>query len=173
MHHAATASGATAKHQAESRPTAAADRDHRRRHVPTPMRMSTAGLQLLSASLVAAWQFRVAVLGGVASTMLAVGGSPAPLPRSLLSHTLGDGMVLQRAPQAARLFGFAPAGTTVTTTFGERTLGPSTADSSGTWRQDLPPTAAGGPHDLTVSASTGQNATLHGVLFGDVFVCGG
>ena len=104
----------------------------------------------------------------------AVDGSPPPaLPRSLLSHTLSDGMVLQRAPQAARIYGYAPAGTTVTTTFGGRVLGPSTADSSHTWRQDLPPTAAGGPHDITVSASMGQNASLRGVLFGDSYVCGG
>ena len=68
-----------------------------------------------------------------ATTML--GLSPPPLPRSLLSHTLGDGMVLQRAPQAARIYGYAPAGTAITTTFGGGTLGPSIADSSGTWRR--------------------------------------
>jgi hypothetical protein len=106
---------------------------------------------------------------------VAVGGGPPPLSRALLSHTLGDGMVLQRAPQSAMIFGYAPAGTTVTTTFDGHALEPlSTADASETWRQALPPTAGGGPpHDIAVSASTGHNATLRGVLFGDVFVCGG
>ena len=99
-------------------------------------------------------------------------GSPPPLPRSLLSHTLGDNMVLQRAPQAAMLFGFVPSGTKVTTTFMGRAL-VTTADSSQTWRQDLPPTAAGGPYNISVSASTGQNASLTAVMFGDVYVCGG
>lgn len=40
----------------------------------------------------------------------------APVPFTL-SKTLGDHMVLQRAPASAVVYGFAPAGTTVKTVF--------------------------------------------------------
>lgn len=79
---------------------------------------------------------------------------------------------------AARASGFtrrvceSRAGTSVKTGFNGATL-TSTAGADGTWRQALPPTAAGGPYNLTFSASTGESAALSNVLFGDVYICGG
>jgi sialate O-acetylesterase len=92
-------------------------------------------------------------------------------------------MVLQRAPQAAIIWGFTTPNSTVTTMLlggglpvgGVAGMEPmiSTADVNGTWRQALPPTAAGGPHTITVKSSAGESATMKDVLFGDVFLCGG
>ena len=90
-----------------------------------------------------------------------------------LSATLQDSMVLQRAPASAIVWGFAPAGTVVTTTFNGQKI-TSTADSSTVWRAKLPPTAATGvPQTLSFAASTGETAALKDVLFGDVYICGG
>ena len=89
-------------------------------------------------------------------------------------------MVLQRAPASAVVWGFAPKGTTVTTTIGGTTI-TSTANSTTVgaphccvWRATLPPTAANATaQTISFAASTGERATLTDVLFGDVYVCGG
>jgi hypothetical protein len=90
-----------------------------------------------------------------------------------LSATLQDHMVLQREPAAAVVWGFAPEGTTVDTVFAGHTI-TATADNTSVWRAKLPPTpATKTPQTITFTASTGENATLSDVLFGDVYVCGG
>lgn len=89
-----------------------------------------------------------------------------------LSATLGDHMVLQRAPASASVWGSAVAGTVVTTTFNNAKY-TSTAGTDGIWRQRLTPTVAGGPYQIGFAASTGETASLTDVLFGDVYVCGG
>lgn len=90
-----------------------------------------------------------------------------------LSATLQDSMVLQRAPASAIVWGFAPEGTTVTTTFQGKVI-VSTADDTTVWRAKLPPTPASStPQSINFVASTGEKASLVDVLFGDVFVCGG
>eukprot|EP00440_Ansanella_granifera_P036161 gb/GFBE01039235.1/.p1 GENE.gb/GFBE01039235.1/~~gb/GFBE01039235.1/.p1 ORF type:complete len:533 (+),score=95.89 gb/GFBE01039235.1/:1-1599(+) len=89
-----------------------------------------------------------------------------------LSATLGDHMVLQRAPASAVIWGFAPPGTEVKTTFNGATI-KSTAGPDAIWRAHLAPTPAGGPYLVTSTASTGETASLSDVLFGDVYVCGG
>jgi hypothetical protein len=90
-----------------------------------------------------------------------------------ISASLGDNMVLQRAPQAATVWGFAAPGTTVKTTF----LGDvytSTAGADTIWRQALPPQpATTTPATITFTASTGESGSLSNVLFGDVFFCSG
>ena len=58
-----------------------------------------------------------------------------------VSNTLGDGMVLQRAPAAAVVWGFASPGVAVTTTLGGSVMA-SKADAEGVWRQALPPQPA-------------------------------
>eukprot|EP00746_Dinoflagellata_sp_MGD_P167752 gnl/MRDRNA2_/MRDRNA2_98627_c0_seq1.p1 gnl/MRDRNA2_/MRDRNA2_98627_c0~~gnl/MRDRNA2_/MRDRNA2_98627_c0_seq1.p1 ORF type:complete len:540 (+),score=86.72 gnl/MRDRNA2_/MRDRNA2_98627_c0_seq1:89-1708(+) len=89
-----------------------------------------------------------------------------------LSATLGDHMVLQREPASAVIWGFATEGTIVTATFnGEKYT--SKAGKDTVWRASLKPTPAGGPYNISVSASTGQTTALLDVLFGDVYVCGG
>ena len=50
----------------------------------------------------------------------------------------------------------------------------ATANADGVWKQTLPPTAASStPRRITFSATTGENATMENVLFGDVYLCGG
>ena len=86
-----------------------------------------------------------------------------------LSKTLGDGMVLQRAPAAATVWGFASAGSVVHTTFGGQTH-TTTTDATGVWRQVLPPTPATKSEQMIVFNSSEGNAHLS-VLFGEVFLC--
>jgi hypothetical protein len=90
--------------------------------------------------------------------------------RNFLSATLGDHMVLQRAPQQAYVWGYT-AGATVTTAFNNQTFTAKT-DVNGTWRQALPATEASGrTYMLTFKGSAGESASLNDVLFGDVFIC--
>ena len=99
---------------------------------------------------------------------------PPPIRRGLLSDALGSHMVLQRAPAAAVIWGFSPAGSTVKTTLDSRAPAlTAAADAGGVWRQALPPAEAGGPHTIRVESSAGATAVLADVLFGDVYVCGG
>ena len=82
-------------------------------------------------------------------------------------------MVLQRAPSTATVWGFAPEGTVVTTTF-DGVHHRANASSEGVWRTSLPPTKAGGPYTLRFSEPTGTTTIeLTDVLFGDVYACGG
>lgn len=100
--------------------------------------------------------------------------APSAPIRSFLSQTLGSNMVLQRAPQQAVVWGFAAAGTEVTTQFDARKPMSTKADADGVWRQVLPATEASGePHTLNFKASTGESAQMDNVLFGDVYLCGG
>lgn len=93
-----------------------------------------------------------------------------------LSNVHGDNMVLQRAPQTTTLFGFAPPGTVVTTTFRSTNL-TTTATALGEWRQPLPATPASPPsaggEAIAFACSTGEAFALRNVLFGDVVLCGG
>ena len=91
---------------------------------------------------------------------------------SLLSNVFGDGMVLQRAPARAMIFGAATPNATVTTTVGTLSF-TSTADADGIWRQRLPPANASRT-GVNISVSSGNlTAHLKDVLFGDVYICGG
>lgn len=99
----------------------------------------------------------------------------------------GDHMVLQQAPFQAVVWGFAPAKEALTLTLlntrsndvvdmpAELTPFNSTAF---TWRVVLPATASGNPaapHTLILHAgpSAPELASLHDVLFGEVWVCSG
>lgn len=97
------------------------------------------------------------------------------LGKGLLSNTLGSNMVLQRAPQQAIVWGFAAAGTKVSTTMtGHSASFTATASADGVWRQKLPATPASPtPYSLSFKASTGETALMENVLFGDVYLCGG
>ena len=109
---------------------------------------------------------------------------------TFLSTTLGDHMVLQRAPQQAVLWGFTTPGAVVTTTMAPSACFDSgdnstndldcglqvftaTANSNGTWRQKLPPTPASKlPYDFICNSSgpLRESAQISDVLFGDVYV---
>ena len=93
---------------------------------------------------------------------------------SLLSNVFGNDMVLQRAPSVAILFGVSnTSGATVTTKFAGKTYS-TTTDAKKVWRQKLPPQPASlVGANISVVSSVGESAQITGVLFGDVFMCGG
>ena len=78
-----------------------------------------------------------------------------------LSNTLGDGMVLQRAPKAAVVFGLGTPGETVTTTFKGAALPAAVVGADGVWRQALPPTVASkDATTISFAGSSGGSAVL-------------
>lgn len=82
-------------------------------------------------------------------------------------------MVFQRAPQKAHIWGWSRSpGATVTARFNGKVY-TTTASNDGSWGIFLDPTPAGGPHEIQVSSSASESATLQDVLFGEVWVCGG
>mmetsp|Transcript_20487 Transcript_20487/g.62479 ORF Transcript_20487/g.62479 Transcript_20487/m.62479 type:complete len:609 (-) Transcript_20487:572-2398(-) len=91
-----------------------------------------------------------------------------------LSNTLGDGMVLQRAPYSALLWGFGSPGVAVVASFDGQSLPPETVASDGIWRIRLPPTEArSSPSNISFVSTDGSNVLLRDVLFGDVYLCSG
>ena len=100
-------------------------------------------------------------------------------------------MVLQRAPKAARVWGYTPLKCEpVTVTLDgkpvQARLTPEESMYYNThcmsslslieqckWVAVLPATPEGGPHTITASSSSYGKATITDVLFGDVWICGG
>jgi len=97
------------------------------------------------------------------------GPQPAP-PPGLLHAMFQDHAVLQRS-QPIRIYGDAPAGTSVSVTLGAASAA-GTADASGHWTATLPAMQAGGPYTLTATGG-GKSETASDVLVGDVFLCTG
>ena len=96
-----------------------------------------------------------------------------------LSH-FHDGVVLQRGGRGSTIAGFAPKGSAISTSFIPGSP-PQTviAGHDGRWTMLLPPVPASkSPSTLvfTRAAKPGApptaTATLHDVLWGDVFLCG-
>ena len=86
-----------------------------------------------------------------------------------LPRVIGDGMVLQRE-QSISIWGWASAGEKVSLKIkGENFV--TTADKAGNWEIELPPQAAGGPHELEIRGK--NEITIRDVLFGDVWLCSG
>jgi len=93
-----------------------------------------------------------------------------------------DGMVLQRAPQSATLFGFdstTEAEAFVSCTLNGETLGiqrasvvATSSDQDGDWVVTLPPQLATTMCDISV-VSGDEELTLTNVIFGDVWLCSG
>lgn len=96
-----------------------------------------------------------------------------------LAAPLGSHMVLQRDSAKVVVWGFTTPGATVNTTLSggptHEVLFLSTrAAQDGTWRQRLPATAASMiAYTLSFVSSSGENASIVDVLFGDVYICGG
>ena len=119
------------------------------------------------------------VQGG--STLIEIPGRSQDDERlTFLSTTLGDHMVLQRAPRQAIVWGFTTPGAKVTTDMamsgmkGQRMV--SVAEHDGTWRQLLPPVVGSKiPWNFTFVSDgpAKETATMTDVLFGEVFLCGG
>ena len=107
-------------------------------------------------------------------------GDAGRIEECRLSNVLGDHMLLQRAPVAARLWGFGKPGATVSVTTTSKSQPPisATVASNGSWSvflQPQPASTSGSAVGVNFSfvCSTGESFSLADVLFGDVYVCGG
>lgn len=80
-----------------------------------------------------------------------------------------DSMILQR-DEKVKLWGWASANEKITIRFKGKVYR-TTAGTEGNWAIQLPPTSAGGPYQIDITAS--NKITLHDVLFGDVWLCSG
>jgi len=89
-----------------------------------------------------------------------------------LSNTLGDDMVLQRAPLQAVIYGTANANAKITVTVSDR-VASGTSGDDGSFFVALPPFEKGGPYTIQVNSSSGETTSLRNVLFGDVWFCSG
>ncbi|XP_037534033.1 sialate O-acetylesterase [Nematolebias whitei] len=83
-------------------------------------------------------------------------------------------MVLQKAPQRARLWGYGLEGSEVTVYLSGPVTHKTTPATvtAGIWRVTLDPVEAGGPYNVT-AVSQNSSRTLTNVLFGDIWLCGG
>ena len=101
--------------------------------------------------------------------LVAIGAPPTTLT---LPRVLDSDMVLQRAPKAARLWGWAKPLERVTAQLDGTVAGSTTADPLGSWNLTLPPQFASTNHTLAINATSGGRV-LTGVGFGDVYLCSG
>lgn len=86
-----------------------------------------------------------------------------------LPRLIRDSMILQR-DEKIKLWGWAANHGKVQVRFNGRTY-QAKADANGNWEVHLPPTKAGGPYNMEITA--GNKITLHDILFGDVWFCSG
>lgn len=80
-----------------------------------------------------------------------------------------DSMILQR-DEKVKLWGWASTNEKIAIRFKGKVYR-TTAGTEGNWVIQLPPTEAGGPYQIDITAS--NKITLHDVLFGDVWLCSG
>lgn len=86
-----------------------------------------------------------------------------------LPRLIRDSMILQR-DEKIKLWGWASGHEKVQVRFNGKVY-KTTADAAGNWDVHLPPTKAGGPYNIDITA--GNKITLHDILFGDVWFCSG
>ncbi|MBG6235854.1 sialate O-acetylesterase [Pedobacter sp. CAN_A7] len=86
-----------------------------------------------------------------------------------LPKLISNGMVLQRA-DTTNIWGWASPKENIKLSFKHKTY-QTTADQHGKWSIKLPPQAAGGPYEMTFTAS--NKVILKDILFGDVWICSG
>lgn len=89
----------------------------------------------------------------------------------LLSNTLNNNMVLQRAPSEAVIWGWEKAGSKVVVTI-EESQYYAISDANGKFFVKFKH-AEGGPYNIKITSSSGEAQQLTNVLFGDVYICGG
>jgi sialate O-acetylesterase len=108
----------------------------------------------------------------LASVLAALGPAATSAAQAPLLHPLfSEHAVLQRG-RPIGVWGSAPAGDEVTVTLGEARAA-ARADASGRWSVSLPAMAAGGPHRLAATASSGAAQEVADVMVGDVWLCSG
>jgi len=86
-----------------------------------------------------------------------------------LPRLISDGMILQR-DIPVKIWGWAAPNEKVELSFNKKKF-EATASQDGNWVITLPAQKAGGPFEMTLSAS--NTITLKDVLFGDVWLCSG
>ena len=82
---------------------------------------------------------------------------------------IGDNMVLQQGKKI-RIWGWANPNEKVSVVFANQKAN-AIADASGHWQTLLEPVKAGGPFELTISAS--NTLTIKNILVGEVWICSG
>ncbi|MBN1302575.1 MAG: beta galactosidase jelly roll domain-containing protein [Melioribacteraceae bacterium] len=86
-----------------------------------------------------------------------------------LPKLISDGLVLQRNTEL-KIWGWAAAGEKIEVQFIDSVYS-AIAQSNGNWSIILPELHAGGPYDMTVSAS--NSIKVRDILIGDVWICSG
>ena len=86
-----------------------------------------------------------------------------------LPQIVRDNMILQRDAKTT-IWGWAATNEKVAVRFNTKTY-KTKADAAGNWKVLLPPTKAGGPYTMEITAS--NKITLKEILFGDVWFCSG
>ena len=97
--------------------------------------------------------------------------APSPTTALTLPQAISSNMVLQRAPQRARVWGTAQANAIVTLTLDSAQY-KTFADDGGEWSFDFPAQQASVDRTLSI-AGDGQTVKLSNVAFGDVYICSG
>jgi len=110
---------------------------------------------------------------GALALALALAPAPARAAPFRVASSLGSSMVLDAARPL--LWGFAPAGATVTASLDGGPPLPAVADAAGVWRVTLPapPPASLAPHTLSFASAGAPGVDFTDVLFGRVFLCSG
>jgi len=90
----------------------------------------------------------------------------------VVSNTLGDNMVLQRAPSFAVIWGWDTPASKITVSVGGKEINGTTTGADGKFYVNISH-PKGGPFVITISSSSGSTVNFQNVLFGDVFLCGG
>lgn len=86
-----------------------------------------------------------------------------------LPQLVSDSMVLQRDVKL-KVWGWASKGEKINIAFNGKKF-KATTGSDGKWSLTLPPTKAGGPHTMEITAS--NRITIKNILVGDVWLCAG
>lgn len=86
-----------------------------------------------------------------------------------LPRLIRDSMILQR-DIPVKIWGWASKNEKVKILFNNKTY-KTVADTNGKWNVILPPTKAGGPYQISFTAS--NSITVKDILFGDVWICSG
>ncbi|MBE2215111.1 MAG: hypothetical protein IAE82_14650 [Opitutaceae bacterium] len=89
----------------------------------------------------------------------------------LVSPIFGDHMVLQR-DTPNRIWGWTRPGAEVRVQVGATAVH-ATAAADGRWLVEFSPPPVGGPYEVRVDGADAASLTLHDVLVGDVWLCGG
>jgi sialate O-acetylesterase len=110
------------------------------------------------------------LMRGVASGLVLLALATVAAAAVKLPAVIGDNMVLQRG-QSVPIWGWADKGEQITVAIAGQSV-TAKADATGRWQVNLAKLEAGGPHDMTIHAASGDLA-LKNILVGEVWVCSG